>query len=379
MISLRLISALVLVYCSIATTSGASLEENELWFLEEIKELVEAVTQHDQDNTEIQDAKTVPENCTVCAASKDRSITTLLRKLKKVRTTIEAVKEHLTEIQVEINVELTTVGNRSNPASSCQQIFLTRANPLSGFYWIRPNNDSTEPVKVYCDMGRVCGREEGGWMRLTSINMTRKDSSCPSGLREEKHGKFRVCAKDTKSECSSTVFATHGIGYSRVCGKAIGYQVGSPDAFTPGIDIGINATANDIYIDGVSLTYGMPRSHIWSFAAALTEGEGYGRSLCPCNESFRFSLPSFIKNDFFCESGNKGERDDNTKFFGGDRLWDGETCGENVACCKSDNPPWFTKTLSPSTCSDIEMRICTDQETISDENVLLEQLELYLQ
>ncbi len=40
---------------------------------------------------------------------------------------------------------------------------------------------------------------------------------------------------------------------------------------------------NSTYVDGVSLTHGSPREHIWTFASALdecvSEGPGYN---CPC-------------------------------------------------------------------------------------------------
>ena len=50
----------------------------------------------------------------------------------------------------------------------------------------------------------------------------------------------------------------------------IGYQFGSPGAFEhlyehPG------TTIDEAYIDGVSITYGTPRTHIWSYTAGASE------------------------------------------------------------------------------------------------------------
>jgi hypothetical protein len=39
------------------------------------------------------------------------------------------------------------------------------------------------------------------------------------------------------------------------------------------------------YVDGVSLTYGSPRQHIWTFANALDEeGVGNDESRCSCTD-----------------------------------------------------------------------------------------------
>ena len=59
-----------------------------------------------------------------------------------------------------------------------------------------------------------------------------------------------------------------------MCGKVIGYQVESPDG--PNNNNIIRA-----YIDGVSLTYGSPRKHIWSFIGGVYENP----SFCPCGTS----------------------------------------------------------------------------------------------
>ena len=51
-------------------------------------------------------------------------------------------------------------------------------------------------------------------------------------------------------------------------GRVIAYQFGTTDAF------GGNNKHNN-YVDGASLTRGSPRSHIWTFAAALDEQVQY--------------------------------------------------------------------------------------------------------
>ena len=53
--------------------------------------------------------------------------------------------------------------------------------------------------------------------------------------------------------------------YSRVCGRIIGFQVASPDAF------GRFNYNNGRDLDGVIISHGAQQDHIWSFAAGVTE------------------------------------------------------------------------------------------------------------
>ena len=39
-----------------------------------------------------------------------------------------------------------------------------------------------------------------------------------------------------------------------------------------------------LYMDGVSLTQGSPRQHIWTFVSGLQENSGQQQSACPCND-----------------------------------------------------------------------------------------------
>ena len=75
----------------------------------------------------------------------------------------------------------------------------------------------------------------------------------------------------------------NGVKYSRVCGKIIGYQYYTTNAFTLYYR-DRSLTVDDNYVDGVSLTHGQrPRKHIWTFAAAIEENRS-GASACPCNK-----------------------------------------------------------------------------------------------
>ena len=153
----------------------------------------------------------------------------------------------------------------SHPATSCIEILQLAPQSPSGLYWIRASGHAVK--QMYCDMERSCKGVGGGWMRVASINMT-----------------------DT----------------SRVCGKIIGYQEKTPDAFHGGGQTSIDSH----YIDGISLIYGHPRKHIWTFAAALHEFNSNWHLVCPCTNTrnaLHVMIPSFVGHDHFCDTGNENQ------------------------------------------------------------------------
>ena len=148
--------------------------------------------------------------------------------------------------------------NSDNPATSCSHVLQLNSPSPSGHYWIRSSNGSA--VRVYCDMTRSCGGVTGGWMRVASLDMTRRDSSsqCPSGLSPGSECNPKpTCEIGTNSptgNCSSNSYTSHGLHYSHVCGMIRAYQYGSPDAFVR-TDRGMSTNINSNYVDGVSLTH----------------------------------------------------------------------------------------------------------------------------
>ena len=217
-------------------------------------------------------------------------------------------------------------------------------------------------------------------MRVAYLNMTNTMTTCPPGFRQISSPK-RVCGRTQQSAgCSSVKFSAHGIAYSKVCGRIIGYQDGSPSGFnTP------RYPSNSIegpYLEGVSVTHGRsPRKHVWSFANALQEAYGFydDRHICPCRPKSKMQqyIPSFVGNDYFCEAGTV-----NTGAIGvlypDDPLWDGQGCTLQPDCCSFHSPPWFCKKLSYSTADDIEVRICAD-EGYPNEDSPIELIEIYVQ
>ena len=249
----------------------------------------------------------------------------------------------------------------SYPATSCA--VLPPFFP-SGYYWVSNSNDS--PTLVYCSMS--CGTLTGGWMRVSFLD---RNHQCPRGFKERNDSpNIRTCVRNEASAgCSSVELSTANIQYSTVCGRITAYQVGSTDDFGPGVPTN---DINSAYVDGVSLTHGNQRRHIWTFAAA-------GRMDRICDDCRDESRPASVGSDFFCDSGNPMSSTDRfNTVFSDNPLWDGVGCTADNECCPTDNPPYFLKTLPQPTTDDIEMRVCRN-EGRDNEDIAIETVEIYVQ
>ena len=264
------------------------------------------------------------------------------------------------------------------PASSCQQILNCDSSSSSGYYWIASADGNA--TELYCSMNKVCAGVSGGWMRVVKLDMRNIINQCPSGLRERVHPGQRFCGKDNDEPyCSRVFFNVNSVKYDQVCGKIIAYQFGSPASFC--INSSSSGSIDEIYLDGISLTYGKnPRKHIWSFAAALDEVGTLPSCNCPCTNipsaAEATAPPHFVGNDYFCDTGSTKKYQLN-HLYTDDPLWDGAGCGPDNTCCSLNNPPWFFKQLQSSTSEDIEMRVCCDQPH-ENEDIYIEQIELHV-
>ena len=183
-----------------------------------------------------------------------------------------------------------------------------------------------------------------------------------------------MVAKDSAvNNCSSVLFPVNGVRYNKVCGKVIGYQRNSMDAFSP-YDSDQSLDIDDVYVDGVSITHGAsPRSHIWTFANGLDEVHS-GAGVCPCLESgFTGTIPPFIGSDYFCATGSHDKF--TNKWYTDNPLWDGKGCGANNDCCNFNSPPYFCKELPQYTTDDIELRVCKNEAGTYTENVGIEKID----
>ena len=268
------------------------------------------------------------------------------------------------------------------PGASCADIY--NKNPAShdrtGHYVLK----TSQLFFALCDMKLECGGIKGGWMRIADIHTNRKDD-CPSGWVKNNDS---YCTGDQSAGCYSTHFPTLSTSYSKVCGKVVGYQKGSMDGFYPSAyasgkvseqykSLTSSRSLDGVYVDGISITSGNPRKHVWTYAVGLSDDQEYIHANCPCAKYPGPDPPAYVGNHYYCESGNTGAFNKNT-LYTDDPLWDGAGCGPENSCCYAAGMPWFFRQFPVAVNGDIEVRICHDQ-TYNGEGVAVEQLQLYIQ
>ena len=270
--------------------------------------------------------------------------------------------------------------------SSCEDIY--NNNPetgnKSGYYRINGNQwtycNMTEFTAAAADVISTCAGVRGEWKRIGHFNITVGDR-CPSGWIKDTQVGISFCrppGSDSTAgySCYSTYFSTNGTNYSRVCGRARGYQKGEVWGFWGSTTTQGNSIEGS-YVDGLSITHGTgPRHHIWTYAVGYYDGHDSWD--CPCNTFTSIPPPSYINNNYYCESGTNAPLSTSTYAFS-DPLWDGSGCSISNACCSNEQQPWFYRNLGSSTADDIEARICISWATYASGAVVVDQLELYIQ
>ena len=153
------------------------------------------------------------------------------------------------------------VDNQTCPSEDQQEIARNKVKTATQ----RLLRDSIVPeLRVF-----FCGGSTG-WRRIAYLNMSDPSQQCPS-VWKEITTPFRVCGrKSASANCEGLTYPTGSEQYGQVCGRIIGYQISTPDAFN-----GAGQSIDTYYLDGVSVTYGSPRQHIWSFAGGLDEGNTF--------------------------------------------------------------------------------------------------------
>ena len=300
--------------------------------------------------------------------------------------------DQLEMVRAEIEQDIMTLipqcpgQSQETPATSCLEI--SRCNPQlpSHYYWITSPNGTA--IRIYCDMTRVCSCDNatvGGWSRVAYLNMTDPIHQCPPQWKIITEP-VRTCGRTNETlvhpfygpssggGCSSVSFSTYNISYSLICGKVIGHQFGSPGAFTA-YTRSWYTRIEDPYVDGVVITRGTEKQHIWTFAGELSEMHSTSL-VCFCTNPPNTSpIPLFVGDNYFCETG--ANRYNGFIFYPNDPLWDGENCGLRSVCCEFNNPPYFCQSLPETTSDDIEVRICAD-ENLENEDTPIELIEIFV-
>uniref|UniRef100_A0A1X7U7U0 Fibrinogen C-terminal domain-containing protein n=1 Tax=Amphimedon queenslandica TaxID=400682 RepID=A0A1X7U7U0_AMPQE len=314
----------------------------------------------DEQLVNISDILNQVQQATGLSAQRLVNIITTLSNIKDTATSTAGVTDDLLIMVGEI-LQFQNVSSLFNSLIpvSCKDVKAALPNSPSG--WYNLNNQNT-----YCNMDQLCG-SGGGWTRLAYLDMSDATQNCPTGFRLYTLGGKRYCGRPESNSrsCSSASFSTNGIGYSQICGRVEGFAKTSPDGIFAG-----NNQRNNIdssYVDGVSITRGSPRQHVWTFIATIqTSIIAGGVYNCPCSPGSTQQVPSFIGSNYYCEGGSA------------DPLWDGQDCLPiETNCCSSTYLPWFYRNLNTATTDYVELRVCGDQST-GDEDVPVGLYEIYV-
>ena len=182
---------------------------------------------------------------------------------------------------------------------------------------------------------------------MISLNMRDPLQNCPSGWSlYNTPTRSRSFGQTSAPGCSVATWTVNHT-YSKVRGRALGFAKGTNDAFWAW-----TSHRNALnYADGMNifLATASPQ-HVWTFAVDQVHD---GLPRCPCTEGSLAIFPHFVGSHYFCDTHNNNN---NTE------VWDGVGCVAET-CCDFNNPPWFSVTFGKTYTQDIEVRICTDENS----------------
>ena len=197
--------------------------------------------------------------------------------------------------------------------SSCKELYENNCTESKYYNILTPQGVK----KVYCEMNGTNCSGDAGWMRVAYIKTTEDNSMCAAlGLNltaaptcrapfENLCVKKDICTRPDfdNNGCFPVVFRTHGVPYTKVCGRARGYQFGFTRAFHSSKYAGQDL--NSAYVSGLSVTHGTPgnRKHIWTFAAGYSNAYGYIAVNCPCAQYPGPKSPEFVGDNYFVTQG----------------------------------------------------------------------------
>jgi len=192
--------------------------------------------------------------------------------------------------------------------------------------------------------------------RVLVFDFDPSDASCPSS--SEYDPTAPGCVVYDTGPASIEVPVSVG-EYTEVWGHVRGRQQQTPDAFTPYPASGGTATVDDIYVDGVSITTGSPRRHVFTLAAGLNipEPPGGGGNACPCDGGE--AAPPFLRESWVCETGNNAVEYDFDPAYYDDVLWDADAMGGS-SCTPLGEPGEFHVVLDRPASGPLEVRIMQD-------------------
>eukprot|EP00117_Sycon_ciliatum_P033887 scpid66109/ scgid25978/ len=253
---------------------------------------------------------------------------------------------------------------------SCKDVqkFEDNANLPSGYYMILSHKGTI--VKVYCEMERY----GGGWTRIAYIN-PREQQQCPGTMRYQDL-EVPLCTKPTHQSgfCSLATFHALPGEYSEVMGFVTGYRHNSLDAFARVDGATQTISLDDWYTDGISITHGSPKRHLWTYTASYDDHRVDYH--CPCSPQPGPAPPSFVGSDYYCADSGTIWRP--WTLTPAAHAWSNTSqCTAGGTCCDNTDMPWFHRQLDTYTSDPVQIRLCTDQAN-ADENVGIDQASIFV-
>jgi len=249
----------------------------------------------------------------------------------------------------------TTLGTRAAcPARSCLQLRMANPSVTDGTYWIHPEgggevSDPQRSVEVEC----VMSGNGGGWTVVLDANYGEGDA-CPMpwGTAD-----FGACMREIETAGAVSVEfpVPAGLAWSEVTGFFEGFRYATVDAFGTGM-------IDDVYTDGVSVTVGMPRQHIWTYTLGQREGVTFTHYVCPCSGSTS-PAPAFVGAHYACEATGASEMRD--QWVLDDSVWSGN--GYGTDCDVHGSPSPFVRALATPVTDPIEVRLMADQPSSNED------------
>lgn len=258
--------------------------------------------------------------------------------------------------RVEISVVSLADFTSLPPAPSCAA-HLASGNVGTGSYVL------TDGAVVVCDMES----DGGGWTRVGHYDVD-EGGPCP-GEWLPPAGVPGCGRTDATASMRSATFASP-IPYREVRAVIRAFGFGGPDAFNR-LFVGAENSVDSFYVDGVSLTVGEPRRHVFTWAQGLVDNAIGSSDSCPCVDGA--AAPAIVGDRYLCEAG-----DTSCCHFWDftDVLWDGNQLGDTCRASPEGGSS-VVLTLDGEETEPLEVRILHD-EGADDEDLAVQKLDLFV-
>jgi hypothetical protein len=236
---------------------------------------------------------------------------------------------------------------------------------LTGTYLVDedgPGGESPQPV--------VCPFGDMRHLVLFERDGVAPDDECPAPFVADASGVGCIAAAPDNVV---SLIVEAPLPFTRVQGRIEAVARGDLEAFGGGVQ----ASLDNVYVDGVSVTVGDPRTHVFTMAVGTA-----GAGACPCGTGA--PAPAYVGEGMLCEDrpaagpdgdgdGDGDDDDDGGEFDVDNVLFDDDA--RNAACTQAFVPHEFDVALPAASTGPIEVRVMVDGDD-PNEAIALQRLEI---